>query len=84
MVADILSPIPKITGDQDIGKIFSDEHTLRKSKINLEQIEKESSNGMLDDLGSPDLEDFQFLKNYDEDKSPFAKLVQSDALEFTI
>ena len=39
---------------------------------------------MLDDLNSPDLQDFKFLKSYDDDQSPFANLVQSDALEYTV
>lgn len=85
MVADILSPIPK--GDIDVGKIFSDEQTVQISKkIHFKNHQfEESSNGMLDELGSPEMtEQFEFLKNYDEDQSPFAKLVQSDALEFTV
>lgn len=43
----------------------------------------ESSNGMLDELASP--EDFKFLKDIeDEDGSPLSNFVQNDALEFTI
>lgn len=46
----------------------------------------QSSNGMLDELGSPDLEEYEFLKNYEEsDTSPFSKMVQQrDPLEFSV
>ena len=62
MVNEILSQIPK--GFQ---RIFSEEQTLQKSK--RIDIHDQSSNGMLDELNSPDLpdlEDFKFLKNFDD------------------
>jgi hypothetical protein len=63
MVNDILSPMPR-----DGNRIFSEEQTLQKSK--RIDINDQSSNGMLDELNSPelpDLEDFKFLKNLDDD-----------------
>ena len=62
MVNEILSPIPK-----EGCRIFSEEQTLQKSK-RIDYIDQ-SSNGMLDELNSPelpDLEDFKFLKNLDD------------------
>ena len=62
MVNEILSPIPK-----DVQRIFSEEQTLQKSK--RIDINDQSSNGMLDDLNSPelpDLEDYRFLKDLDD------------------
>ena len=49
MVNDILSPVPK-----EINQIFSEEQTLQKSK-RIDANYDVSSNGMLDDLNSPDL-----------------------------
>jgi hypothetical protein len=42
--------------------IISDEQAVQVSK----RISLQSSNGMLDELGSPDFDDFELIKNYEE------------------
>jgi hypothetical protein len=64
-IKDILDDdmVTDILGHEIELNIISNEHTLQVSK-RMEELQ--SSNGMLDELGSPDLEDFELQKNYEE------------------